>query len=128
MADFRRWILALAMLVLVLGCVVPASAQLTCSASTTVVPTLRHEGFTELVGDILLTCAGADGAATPIPAAGLPVPTANVAVSLSAPVTSRVLGGAAPQYLTEAVLLVDDPGPTVQKVCLYPTNPAFGSG
>ena len=65
MADFRRWILAFAALVLVLGSAVPASAQagLNCTASAAVTPTLRHEGFTELTGDILLNCVGAPGSA-----------------------------------------------------------------
>lgn len=120
MADFRRWFLALATLALILGSVAPASAQLAvvCNASAAVTPTLRHEGFTELTGDILLTCTGAPGA-HPTPA-GTPIPQANITVSLSAPVTSRILTGS----VTEALLLVDDPSPTNQDPCLSPTNPA----
>jgi len=119
MADFRRWILAFAMLVLVLGFVAPASAQqgLVCTASAAVTPTLRHEGFTELTGDILLNCVGAPGS-TPTPT-GSPIPEANITVSLSAPVTSRILSGTA----NEALLLVDDPSVVNQKPCLSPTNP-----
>lgn len=119
MADFRRWILAFAALVLILGSAVPASAQngLTCTASAAVTPTLRHEGFTELTGDILLTCTGAPGA-TPTPA-GTPIPEADISVSLSAPVTSRLLGG----NTTEALLLVDDPNAAQQDVCMSPDNP-----
>jgi len=119
MADFRRWILAFAALVLVLGSVVPASAQngLVCTASAAVTPTLRHEGFTELTGDILLNCTGAPGS-TPTPV-GTTIPQADISVSLSAPVTSRILSGTA----TEALLLVDDPSPANQDPCLSPTNP-----
>src|ERR1017187_1510820 len=119
MADFRRWILAFAALVLVLGSAVPASAQngLTCNASAAVTPTLRHEGFTELTGDIFLNCIGAPGA-TPTPT-GTVIPQADISVSLSAPVTSRILSGTA----TEALLLVDDPSPANQDPCLSPTNP-----
>jgi hypothetical protein len=119
MADFRRWILAFAALVLVLGSAVPASAQngLTCTASAAVTPTLRHEGFTELTGDIFLNCIGAPGA-TPTPT-GTVIPQADISVSLSAPVTSRILSGTA----TEALLLVDDPSPANQDPCLSPTNP-----
>src|SRR5262249_40016874 len=122
MADFRRWILALAALVLVIGSVAPASAQsvgpsLTCTASASVASTLRHEGFTELVGDIVIACTGGLNA-TPTPA-GSPLPQANITVSLSAPVTSRILSGTA----TEALLLVDDPSPENQTVCTSPTNP-----
>jgi hypothetical protein len=125
MADFRRWILAFATLVLVLGFVAPANAQngLNCTASAAVTPTLRHEGFTELTGDIVLSCVGVAGA-TPTPA-GSPIPQANVSVSLSAPVTSRVLTGTtSPQAVTDALLLVDDPGPGQQNVCPSPLNGA----
>ncbi|HXM40243.1 MAG TPA: hypothetical protein VN924_03275 [Bryobacteraceae bacterium] len=125
MADFRRWILAFAALILVLGSVVPASAQVTCNASAVVIPTLRHEGFTELTGDILLTCTAPQGV-LPL-AAGTPIPQATVSVSLSAPVTSRVLGKAAaptPNLLSEALLLVNDPAPATQVLCTDPTNPA----
>jgi hypothetical protein len=128
MADFRRWILAFAALVLVLGLVAPASAQngLVCTATASVTPTLRHEGFNELVGDILLNCVGAPGSApTPV---GTTIPQANVSVSLGVPITSRVLGGASPLILTEALLLVDDPTPPAagaggnQDVCPSPTD------
>jgi len=127
MADFRRWILAFAALVLVVGLVAPASAQVTCTASSTVVPTMRHEGFTELTGDILLSCTATTGA-VPLPAGSI-IPTADVTVSLSAPVTSRVLGATGITPLTsytEALLLVNDPAPANQIVCLDPTNPAVG--
>ena len=122
MADFRRCILAFAVLILVLGWAVPASAQLICSPSAAVVPTFRHEAFTELTGDVLLTCVGAPGAVpTPV---GSVIPQSSVSVSLSAPVTSRILGGGASQPVTEALLLVDDPSPANQDPCLSPTNPA----
>ena len=90
---------------------------LVCTASIPVTPMLRHEGFTELTGDILLSCVGAPGAA-PTPT-GAVIPQANISVSLSAPVTSRILSGTA----TEALLLVDDPSPANQDPCLSPTNP-----
>ena len=120
MADFRRWILALALLVLVLGAVAPASAQpntFQCTANAAVPPTMRQEGITELIGDIVLNCTGG----TPT-APGVPVPQANITVFLSNPVTSRILSGTA----SEALLLVDEPDPAkgqVQNVCPNPTNP-----
>jgi len=132
MADFRRWILAFAALVLVLGSAVPAGAQvnhgIVCNASASVTPNLRHEGYTELVGDILLTCTGATGA-TPIPS-GSPIPQADIQVTVTgAPVTSRILSGT----VTEALLVVDDPQPGNQTACSNPLNPAvvcqdFGDG
>jgi hypothetical protein len=119
---FRRWILAFATLFLVSGWAAPASPQLLCTVAAWVVPTLRHEGFTELTGDVVLTCVGAPGS-VPTPVGG-DIPQATVSVSLSAPVTSRILGGVSPQLLTEALLLVDDPISANQDPCLAPTDPA----
>jgi len=125
MADFRKWILAFAALVLILGSVAPASAQqnaLSCSVSAAVTPNLRHEGFTELVGDILLSCPANPNVP---PLTSGPIPQADISVSLSAPITSRILTG----NVTEALLLVDDPAPPLapngqQRVCPSPDNPA----
>jgi len=135
MADFRRWILALAVLALVFGSGAPAArAQATghninCTASASVIPTLRREGLNELTGDILLSCVGAPGA-TPVTTGT--VPQANVTVNLSALFTSRILSGTANtgptnvNYdITEALLLVDDPAPGNQHVCGSPTNGAL---
>ncbi len=125
MADFRRWILAFATLALVLGIVAPASAQnssLSCTASAAVTPTLRHEGFTELTGDIVLNCVPGTGA-VPTPT-GQPIPQANFTVSLSAPITSRVLSGSGTGAATEALLLIDNPSPGNQDVCPSPNNGA----
>jgi len=127
MADFRRWILALAVLAIVVGCVPASAQQLVCSTSTTVVPILRHEGMTELVGDILLTCTGGAGA-TPVPA-GSVVPQADITVTLSAPLSTTVYGTWPVAYTaneiepTDAVLVVDDPSPANQTLCTDPTNP-----
>jgi hypothetical protein len=119
MADFRRWFLAFAALVLVLGLTVPASAQtngpqVTCSVSTNVTPTVRSEGLTELVGDILLTCQGVPGGS--LITTGN-VPQANISVSLSGALSTSTIGGG-----LDALLLVDDPSPANQDVCPYPTN------
>ena len=118
MADFRRWILAFVVLALALGCVVPASAQsntFTCSATASVPPNIRHEGLTELLGDIVLTCTG--GLTTPT---GQPIPQANITVYLPAPFTSRIVPSNTTS--TEALLLVDDPAGSQVKVCPTPTN------
>jgi len=117
--NFRRWITALAVLALFAGF---ASAQVAvstagtgsfaCQANVAVPPTLRAEGLTELIGDIVLTCTGG---VTPI--VGSTLPTANVTVSLGANVTSRLLNYAmvTPSSVTaantsEALLLIDEPG------------------
>jgi hypothetical protein len=103
MADFRRWFLALAVLVLVIGSVAPASAQATQSCNTTVVPPrMRAEGVTELIGDIVLNCTG-----TPT-ATG----TVNITVNLpNVPVTSRLTstGVSGGGWLTDALILIGEP-------------------
>ena len=63
--NFRRWITALAVLTLFVGL---AAAQtsggsgtaMTCETVSQVTPTIRSEGVTELVGDIVITCQGGD--------------------------------------------------------------------
>jgi len=122
MADFRRWILALAMLVLVVGFAVPASAQnhnINCNASA-VPPALRHEGLNELTGDILLACVAATNS---VPNATGTVPQTNITVNLTAPWTSRQYATANNgATVTEALLLVDDPPAGNQRVCGNPGN------
>jgi hypothetical protein len=82
-------------------------------------PIVRAEGLTELVSDIVLVCSGG----TPTPT-GQPVPQANVTITLNnTSVTSRILAGPSPvrTNLTEALLLIDEPGafspPVPQLVC-----------
>jgi hypothetical protein len=116
-ADLRRGTLAFATLVLVIGSAVPASAQLSCTPSAPVTPTLRQEGLTELVGDILLDCTAVPGSGpTPV---GQPIPQANITVSFGATLLSTpTVGGG-----LDALLLVDDPSPPGnQTPCPFPTN------
>ena len=110
MADFRRWMTALAVMALFVGL---ASAQVgqgtgsnfspfTCSVQNTVTPQLRQEGFTEQTGDILIVCTGG----TPIPV-GNSIPTIDITVFYNVPaVTSRLL---ASNGSSEAALLIDEP-------------------
>jgi len=140
MADFRKWILALTVLVLFVGL---ASAQvnsgtggttpLACSANVAVTPQLRGESYTELVGDIVINCTGGTTPGTGTAAQGTTfgsqIQTANITVYLPGAVTSRLLstsnGG------SEALLLIDEPGsadggygPTVPvTVCPYSGTP-----
>ena len=129
MVSFRRSILALAVLALFVGL---AGAQvgtpsgpalgtsLACSANVAQPLNIRSEGVTELIGDIVLTCTGGFD-----PAAGSPVGTANITVSLPANVTSRILASG---NVSEALLLIDEPGSGLpgpgplepQTVCLSP--------
>jgi hypothetical protein len=108
MADFRRFMMVLAAVALLLGTVSTVSAQappaLSCNASA--VPTQsRQQGETELMGDVLLQCTGG----TPT-GAGLPDPLVNVQVFLNGTnVTSRILStSGATSGATEALLIVDD--------------------
>jgi hypothetical protein len=111
MVSFRKFVLAIAVLGLFAGL---ASAQivvggagssagpLTCSAQVTNPTAARQEGYTELLGDIVIQCTGG---VAPVP--GSPVPTANIVVALSqTTVTSRVFSNG----LSEALLLIDEPG------------------
>jgi len=91
----------------------------TCVANAGTPPTVRVEGITELVGDLLLQCTGG----TPT-ASGKPVPVANLRLTLNTNVTSRLLGGG---YI-DALLLIDDPNPSQQKVCGAPGTSYNGDG
>ena len=110
MADFRRWFTALAVVALFVGL---ASAQgginggggtMNCATTTTVTPTVRSEGFTELVGDIVLNCTGGNTLAF-----GTQIPQANITVFLNTQVTSRILNTSS-SNASEALLLIDEPG------------------
>ncbi len=116
MTDFRRWILALAVLAL---CVAGANAQVSggtggqnfqcTAANASVTPTVRAEGITELVGDIVLDCTGGTYV-TP----GAVIPQANITVFLNTQVTSRLLGIGGVTNASEAVLMIDEPNSGLQ--------------
>jgi len=122
MADFRRSMLAFAVVALLLGLIPTASAQVNgvqCIANSGVPPTVRSEGLTELTGDIVLNCSGG----TPIPVGQL-IPQANITIFLNTQVTSRLLSGTQ----SEAILTIDEPssgqtGLAASQTC---TNTAAG--
>jgi hypothetical protein len=106
MADFRK-ISVLVALVVLLGLTSVASAQTSvsafaCSAAASVPPTMRSEGLTELVGDIVLDCTGGVPTLT-----GVAIPQVNFTVFLNTNVTSRILNTT--NNLSEAILIVDEP-------------------
>jgi hypothetical protein len=118
MADFRRWFIALAVLALMAGL---ASAQvglggsttagsLACSAAAASIPQLRAEGFTELTGDIIISCTG--GPAYPVSTATVPsqVPITDITVYMApnSPITSRLFSSST--GVSEVALLIDEPG------------------
>ena len=73
-------------------------------------PTVRSKGITELVGDLVLFCTG--GFPTQ---KGAPIPATDIQVSLNTSVTSRIL--AAQAGLSEATLLIDEPGSGPVRSC-----------
>lgn len=103
MADFRKWFYALALVALVMGLTIPASAQIqpfTCNAQAGVTPTIRYEGYTELVGDLILSCFGG----TPT-AVNQQVPGVNITLVLNTNITSKLTSGT----FDEALLIIDEP-------------------
>jgi hypothetical protein len=111
MVDFRRFTLALVVLALFAGM---ASAQvggggtgtpLSCQTNVTVTPNLRGEGFTEQTGDVTLTCTGGTPQGN-----GTTIPLVNITVFYNTTVTSRLLPTTLSSAISEALLLVDEPG------------------
>jgi len=112
MADFRRWLIALAVIAFM---AFTASAQVgvaaggpnsgfACNATAAGSPQLRPEGFAELIGDIVISCTGGSNMQV-----GAAIPTTNITVylfSVSA-LTSRYMtsGGA-----SDALLIIDEAG------------------
>ncbi len=116
MADFRKWLIAFALVAILLGLSVPASAvtlsaQITCNVTASP-KQVRSEGVTEIVGDIVLTCTGG----TPT-APGQPIALNNLRVGLGVPLTSRIVGGG---NVSEALLLIDEPFPGPSPITAYP--------
>ena len=92
MADFRR---VLTVLAVVAFMAMAAHAQvgvangsansvLACVATAAGTPELRPEGYTELVGDIVISCTGG-----PVPQQGSNIPTTNIVVYM-APASSMI--------------------------------------
>jgi len=108
MADFRKWLYALAVVALLAGFTVPASAQLSttpiCSSQVATNNLARAEGYTEQVGDLIVTCTG--GTPTLV---GNPIPQADITVTLSQNVTSRITASTGSGTFLEALLIIDEP-------------------
>jgi hypothetical protein len=78
MADFRKWVLVLAVLA---AFVIPANAQVaSCTVSSSNQP-IRAEGLTEQVGQITLICT---------PTTGFGATTANFTAFFTTPVTNKI--------------------------------------
>jgi hypothetical protein len=134
MADFRKWLFALAVVALLAGFTVPASAQIPttpiCSSQVATNYLARSEGYTEQVGDLIVTCTGG----TPT-SAGFPVPQADITVTMSQNVTSRITAATSSGTFLDALLIIDEPNsalnPAVQILNCgapgAPENSALGS-
>jgi hypothetical protein len=143
MPEFRKLYIALAAATLFAGLAsaqvgvgtgASGTQQLSCGVTNgAVTPTLRAEGFTEEVGDIVIVCSGG----TPL-AQGATIPTANITLFLNATVTSRLLPSASgaltgSSNASEALLLVDEPGSSLQgygpsQAQNFCGNPSVGAG
>jgi len=84
---------------------VQAPSGLSCFASAPVPQAARVEGFSEVMGDIVIGCLGG---APPQPNTGVALPTTDIVVTLNVPVTNRLLDGA--NSVSDALLFIDDPG------------------
>jgi hypothetical protein len=109
MVDFRKWLIALAAIAVLIAFGGPSAYAstdnpMTCTAQAADPHLIRTEGITELVGDILITCTG--GIPTP---AGQPIPQSNITLGLNTQITSRLLG----KGYIDALLLIDEPVTTV---------------
>ena len=100
MASTNR-LLALAILL----CLIPSAnaADLACTASVPATPTVRGEGLTQFIGDIVIRCTG--GNPTP---SGQTIPAASITIVLNTTITSRLMGNS--PVNSEALLLIDEPG------------------
>jgi len=108
MAEFRRGLIAFAVVALLLVLGSSAYAQnVNCVANTANPTTVRAEGVTELTGDAYITCTGG----TPT-AAGVAIPLYTITILLNTNVTSRLMTGTSSTGgVSEAVLAIDDPFP-----------------
>ena len=115
MADFRRWFTVLAVLAVL---AFSASAQvgvatgsanslLACVATAAGTPELRPEGYTELAGDIVISCTGG-----PVLQQGAAIPTTNIVIYMApaVPITSRFLSS---NGASEALLIIDEAGSNI---------------
>src|SRR2546429_314350 len=117
-AQMRRGLLVLLAVSL---CLAPtaSSADFACTASVPATPSVRADGLTELVGDIVVRCTG--GSPT---LSGQTIPASSLMIVLNTAVTSRLMGNSSVN--SEALLLIDEPGSQSNPAQLACTTPATG--
>ncbi len=114
--NFRRVLTALALIAVftaLASAQVPVTQTMTCSVSPDTTPSIRAEGKTELVGNLVITCTGG-----PTPTDGAPLSKTSITVDFGVPVTSRVSG-----TTSEVLLTIDAPGSVTT---LLSQTPNFG--
>jgi hypothetical protein len=107
MVDFRKWLFALAVgLLLGVGSSAANAQSNAFSCTASAVPNIvRAEGITELMGDMILNCTGGTPTLN-----GQPIPLANVTITINTAVTSRIVDPTV--NASEALLLIDEPFPS----------------
>jgi hypothetical protein len=84
-----------------------ANSLLSCNATAAGTPELRPEGYTELAGDIVISCTGG-----PLLTPGASIPTTNIVIYMApaVPITSRFLSS---NGASEALLIIDEAGSSI---------------
>ena len=120
MADFRRLLYAFAIVALLVGITVPASAQsvlMTCTGSANN-PLIRGEDYTAMTGDIFVQCTG-----------GIPtgstflVPKVDITVfTTTSTITSKLTDSSAPPNtnFNEVLLVIDEAGSAAPSGVTFP--------
>lgn len=96
--HFRKWLLALTVVVLFTASASAANPAFICTATAGATPTVRYEGLTELAGDVVLYCQNGPDNTTIL---------ANFQIFMNANITSKILETT--YNSMDALLLLDDP-------------------
>jgi uncharacterized protein (TIGR03437 family) len=105
MTNIYRLCVLIAVLSFSAGSAKAQFVPLMCQTNVGVTPTLRSEGYTEPTGDITYFCTGG-----PRQAVGSQLPQVNIALYYNTAVTSRLLPVVNNSNVSEALLILDDPG------------------
>jgi len=131
MLDFRKLFLTVVALALfasvAMAQVVAFEPPLSCTAQAAGTPSIRDNGVTEMVGDVLIICTG--GRPRPLDEY-LPQVNIQVFTSPVINITSRITGTSGGNW-SEALLFIDEPQPAEQTICgssAYPEGVGLGSG
>jgi len=131
MLDFRKLFLTVVALALfasvAMAQVVAFEPPLSCTAQAAGTPSIRDNGVTEMVGDVLIICTG--GRPRPLDEY-LPQVNIQIFTSPVINITSRITGTSGGNW-SEALLFIDEPQPAEQTICgssAYPEGVGVGSG